>query len=67
MEAAHGASFLCHQDVLLDWLRTYQPDQAWQRAFRDLEEVGSSLYYASAVGLEAVVGALLEAGADVNI
>ena len=67
MEVAHETTFFCHQDVVLDWLRIYQPDRAWQIPFRGLEEVGSGLYYASAVGLEAVVGALLKTGADVNI
>jgi ankyrin repeat protein len=65
-DATHEARFLCGEDSLRDWLRVHQPDLSWRRPFSQLGDIGSSLYYASFVGLEAVVGELLKAGSDVN-
>ena len=50
----------------LDWLLVHQPDMTLENPFENLEEVGSSVYYASFVGLEKVVGVLLARGAAIN-
>ena len=65
-QVTREARLLCSEDTLRDWLQVHQPDRARGRPFSQLEDVGPSLYYASLVGLEQVVGVLLATGADVN-
>ena len=65
-EASREALFLMSEEVKRNWLLVHQPDRYWESPFKYIPEVGSSLYYASSVGLEAVVHTLLERGAEVN-
>jgi hypothetical protein len=52
--------------ALVTWLQVHRPDNPMQKPFSFSEDVGSPLYYASDIGLEAVVRQLLEHEADVN-
>lgn len=52
--------------ALVSWLRVYAPDSGVEFLFKDLFDIATPLYYASAVGLETVVLLLLEQGADVD-
>ncbi|PIA90941.1 Serine/threonine-protein phosphatase 6 regulatory ankyrin repeat subunit A [Cercospora beticola] len=52
--------------AMRDWLLVFQPDAPWRDSFEPLESIGSGLYYASFLGLGAVVKDLLTDGADVN-
>ena len=65
-QVTREARFLCTEDTLRDWLQVHRPDRGLERAFSQLDDVGPSLYYASLVGLEQVVGVLLATRADVN-
>ena len=60
--------FLSSETVKVDWLQVHEPDRYWRTPFRPtvLRYTGPGLYYASFLGLEAVVSAFLKAGADVN-
>src|SRR5438045_346050 len=46
----------------LNWLRVYIPDMKWRRPFRNLDGIGSPLYYACYIGLSKVVKLLLDEG-----
>ena len=59
-------ALLCTETMLRDWLRVHEPDQTWKLSFEEMNDVGSSLYYASFIGLERVVGDLLNTDAEVN-
>jgi ankyrin repeat protein len=52
--------------VLLSWLRIHCPTQPWLKPFEDSDAIGTALYHASNIGLQAVVQALLEEEANVN-
>ena len=52
--------------ALVSWLRVHEPDSEDYFLFKDLIDIATPLYYASAVGLETVVPLLLEKGADVD-
>jgi ankyrin repeat domain-containing protein 50 len=52
--------------ALLSWLRVHCPDKPWKNPFEIPNNIGSSLYHASDIGLEAVVRLLIEAKADVD-
>ena len=52
--------------VLLSWLRIHRPGRPWHKPLEDQDAVGTALYYASNIGLQAVVQVLLDEGADVN-
>ena len=69
-QVGHELRFLCSDESKNDWLSVHQPDQGWCEPLEnDMEivhEIGSALYYASFVGLKAVIKQLLTAGADVN-
>ena len=64
--ATHEVVFLCAETTLRDWLRVHQPDRIQEGSFGELNDIGSSLYYASFAGLDRVVGDLLQIGADVH-
>lgn len=57
---------LLSDTALVSWLRVHAPDGGKNFLFKDLIDIATPLYYASAVGLETVVPLLLEKGADVN-
>ena len=59
-------SLLSSENIKKDWLHVYQPDRTWSIPFKQVMNIGSSLYYASVVGLEAVVQILMDRGMDVN-
>ncbi|KAM0707280.1 hypothetical protein Q7P35_005518 [Cladosporium inversicolor] len=59
-------SFLQSETVKNDWLLVYDPDNPDEPPFQSPDDVGSSLYYASRLGLEPVVFNLLRNGDDVN-
>ena len=48
------------------WLQVHRPDDPTRKPFSFRKVVDLSLYYASDIGLEAVVRALLEHKADVD-
>ncbi|KAF2161722.1 hypothetical protein M409DRAFT_69535 [Zasmidium cellare ATCC 36951] len=63
------ALLLLSESRRLDWLLVHRPDFPWLDPFRripDVDDAGSSLYYASTVGLRPVAEALIEAGVDVH-
>ncbi|OQN98003.1 hypothetical protein B0A48_16308 [Cryoendolithus antarcticus] len=50
-----------------DWLQIYDPDRSWKQPFENSKlEVATALYYASLLGLKAIVQELLNGRADVN-
>ena len=53
--------------TLVTWLRVYRPDDSTYKSFGFSNNIGSPLYYASDIGLEAVVQMLLEHKAGVNV
>lgn len=53
--------------ALMSWLRVYAPDGGKNFLFKDLVDIATSLYYASADGSEIVIPLLLENGANVNV
>ena len=57
---------LSSKEAKLDCLLIYLPDQPWKIPFEGLDDAGSGLYYASVVGLDAVVDEFVKCGADVN-
>ena len=57
---------LSSETIKLDWLLVHQPDRTWKDLFHIPANVGSSVYYASFMGLEQVVEMLIERGTDVN-
>jgi ABC-type phosphate/phosphonate transport system substrate-binding protein len=59
-------SFLQSETVKNDWLLVYDPDNPDEPPFQRSDDVGSSLYYASSLGLESVVCNLLRNGDDFN-
>ncbi|GIZ49344.1 hypothetical protein CKM354_001237600 [Cercospora kikuchii] len=61
-----GEMRLLTSPAMRDWLLVFQPDAPWRDYVEPLESIGSGLYYASFLGLLAVVGDLLAHGADVN-
>ncbi|KAK3613761.1 hypothetical protein LTR56_027692 [Elasticomyces elasticus] len=65
-EAACEVSLLSNKDTMHDWLHVYQPDRGWETPFGHMTETGSGLYYASFIGLKAVVIKLLGIGAETN-
>jgi hypothetical protein len=65
-DGSRETSLLQSEDAKRDWLFVHRPDNEWERSFDDLSDVGSGLYYASFLGLQAVVSVLLERGTDVN-
>jgi ankyrin repeat protein len=69
-ETSREVSFLQIEQAKDDWLLVHDPDAPWEKAFptyRSKEKVpGSAIYYASLLGLSAVVSSLLASGADVN-
>jgi hypothetical protein len=52
----------------IDWLQIHKPEESYKMPFEDgyYDDTGSSLYYASFIGLVNVAQLLLEAKADVN-
>jgi ankyrin repeat protein len=52
--------------ALLSWLRVHRPNEPWKKPFEIPDNIGSPLYHASDIGLEAVVRLLIEAKADVD-
>ena len=52
--------------TLVTWLRVHRPDDSIYKPFGVSNDIWSPLYYASDIGLEAIVQILLEAKADVN-
>ena len=56
------------EEARYDWLLVHQPDVVRDGPFRPLhmQSTGSALYYASFLGLEAVVNELLSTGSNVN-
>jgi len=58
-------NLLCDQRILHDWLQVYQPDRTDEVAFGELNDIGSSLYYASFLGLGRVVHHLLNEAVDI--
>jgi ankyrin repeat protein len=66
--ASREISFLRLDDARRQWLRLHDPDRPLKRSFEDLvEDAGSAVYYASLLGLTAVVCDLLKSGTDVNV
>ncbi|KAK4901068.1 hypothetical protein LTR49_027331 [Elasticomyces elasticus] len=65
-ECTREASFLSCQDAVHDWHLVHCPDQSWKQPFDHMEATGSGLYYASFLGLEAIVNRLLANEAEVN-
>jgi ankyrin repeat protein len=69
-EASREVSFLQIGRVRDDWLLVHDPDRPWKKPFegREGERTGSgpTIYYASLLGLLAVVIELLDNEADVN-
>ena len=59
-------SLLQSEDAKRDWLIVHRPNMEWKHPFDHLDNVGSSLYYASFLGLARVVRALVKQGADVD-
>jgi ankyrin repeat domain-containing protein 50 len=53
--------------TLVTWLRVHRPDDSTYKSFGISKDIGSPLYYASDIGLEAVVQMLLEHKAGVNV
>ncbi|KAF2719344.1 hypothetical protein K431DRAFT_212208, partial [Polychaeton citri CBS 116435] len=66
VQPTRETDLLCAKATLRDWLQVCQPDRTWEKGFGYLGEIGSSLYYASFLGLEQVVGKLLSTRADVH-
>jgi hypothetical protein len=60
-------SLLQQKRARSDWLLIYQPDVVLQEPFQQLVDVGPAIYYASFLGLLAVVSNLLCSGADANV
>lgn len=44
----------------------HQPDRTWKDLFGEPDDVGSSLYYASFLGLQHAVDEFLQSGVEVN-
>jgi hypothetical protein len=65
-EVSREISLLSSEDAKHHWLLVHKPDTQWKWPFRPLDLIGSSLYYASFLGLETVVDELLRIGVDVN-
>lgn len=65
-DVSHKACLLESENSRRAWLLVHQPDSRWKGPFEIIEDAGSSLYYASYTGLERVVVALLDMGADIN-
>ena len=65
-EMSREIALLSSDSATHNWLLIHQPDQPWEGAFQALKHTGSGLYYASFLGLEAVVTKLLRSGSDVN-
>jgi hypothetical protein len=73
-EASREISLLRIEQVRNDWLIVHDPDEPWNEPFvgRERRErrrggSGSAIYYASLLGLPAVVTKLLYNGANVNV
>jgi ankyrin repeat protein len=70
METSRAVSFLQTERAKDDWLIVHNPDTPWREPFstyRPKRQVhGSAIYYASLLGLSAVVHSLLANGAHVN-
>ncbi|KAK6435961.1 hypothetical protein LTR95_007848 [Oleoguttula sp. CCFEE 5521] len=65
--SAQEATFLNSEVRKRDWLEIHDPDWEWKEPFDERQGgFGTALYYASLLGLEAVVQDLLSAGADVD-
>ena len=68
-EVSREMSLLQLEQVRDDWLLVYDPDTPWKEPFEEKDEERgphSAVYYASFLGLLAVVTKLLENEADVN-
>jgi ankyrin repeat protein len=72
-EASREISLLRIEQVRNDWLVVHDPDEPWNEPFEGRERrerrrggSGSAMYYASLLGLPAVVTHLLYSGANVN-
>ena len=65
-EVGREVCLLSSETIKLDWLLVHRPDTTWTDLFKIPRTIGSSVYYASLVGLEKVVSMLIERGADVN-
>jgi ankyrin repeat protein len=69
-EASRELSILRLEQVRDDWLVIHDPDKPWREPFTgrkdEKKESGSEMYYASLLGLPAVVTKLLSNGANVN-
>lgn len=66
-KATREVGLLSTDATLRSWLRVHQPDHEPHLAFLQLDDIGSSLYYASFLGLEQVVRELLSTGANANV
>lgn len=60
-------ALLCSNDMKRDWLLVHDPEDTTSRPFTRRRAPGSGIYYASVLGLEAVMQALLDADAEVDI
>jgi ankyrin repeat protein len=63
-------SFLRSEQARNDWLLVHKPDRSWLSPFEESESSGNpggALYYASLLGLPAVVSNLLDGGANSNV
>jgi hypothetical protein len=72
-EASREVSLLHIEQVRNDWLLVHDPDVPWEEPFKRTEwrerfmgVSGSAIYYASLLGLLAVVNKLLDKGANVD-
>jgi ankyrin repeat protein len=68
MTGGREASFLQLENARNDWLFIYEPDRPWEAPLQGKQrtDLGSSMYYASLLGLPAVVSSLMNSGADIN-
>jgi ankyrin repeat protein len=70
-EISREISFLHSEQGKHDWLLVYDPHKPWEKPFKGHEDeekvAGSAIYYASLLGLPAVVTSLLGSRADANV
>ncbi|KAI9686777.1 MAG: hypothetical protein M1822_002837 [Bathelium mastoideum] len=65
-DVSREVSLLRSERLKRDWLLIHEPELPSNQSFLHPKDIGSSLYYASYVGLDRVVQALLDAGEEVN-
>lgn len=59
-------NILRDEQTMKGWLKIHQPDRSWQEAFDGAADMGSGIYYASYMGLSALIDPLVRAGIDAN-